>query len=184
MDLYFQHGCKICQIFNATLCSGSIEFVFVDCASIFVSGARPWSHNITEYQYVRCMNWWNVKYGGYWNVVVFLFLLFTFLQRTQRHSEIWKTPGKTCWHMGFVTQTTARRRGKCLFQLVLLLLGHWFGSSGRKELVEPPTVLLVPICGDVQLWLNIPLQLKSDNTGMTTGSCKPGAFHKTAPWKS
>ena len=44
------------------------------------------------------------------------------------------------------------------FQLVLLLLGHWFGSSGRKELVEPPTVLLVPICGDVQLWWNIPLQ--------------------------
>ena len=37
------------EIVDATLCSGSIEFVFVDCASIFVSGARPLSHNIAKY---------------------------------------------------------------------------------------------------------------------------------------
>ena len=45
MYLYFQHGCKYVKY----LMPGRIDFVFVDCASIFVSGARPWSHNIAKY---------------------------------------------------------------------------------------------------------------------------------------
>ena len=46
----FSAWVQICQIFDATLCSGSIDFdVFVDCASIFVSGARPCSHDIVKY---------------------------------------------------------------------------------------------------------------------------------------
>ena len=45
----FSAWVQICQIFDATLCSGSIDFVFVDCASIFVSGARPCSHDIAKY---------------------------------------------------------------------------------------------------------------------------------------
>ena len=45
----FSKGANICQIFDATMCSGSIDFdVFVDCASIFVSGARPCSHDIVN----------------------------------------------------------------------------------------------------------------------------------------
>ena len=44
-----------------------IDFVFVDCASIFVSGARPCSHDIAKYVYLmyelmQCEIWWVSKF--------------------------------------------------------------------------------------------------------------------------
>ena len=79
MGLYFQHGCKICQILDATSSPGSIEFVFVDCAIIFVSVQ---GHGHITFQSM-CNVWidemWNMV--GIENLLFFIFLL-TFLQRT------------------------------------------------------------------------------------------------------
>ena len=98
MGLYFQHWRKICQILDATLSPGSIEFVFVDCASIFVSVQGHGHITLQSMCNVWIDEMWNMV--GIENLLFFIFLL-TFLQRTQRHREIRKTPGQKCWHMGF-----------------------------------------------------------------------------------
>ena len=48
MDLYFQHGCKYVKYLLPLCVQGVLILCFVDCASIFVSDARPWSHNIAK----------------------------------------------------------------------------------------------------------------------------------------
>ena len=52
MDLYFQHGCKYVKYLMPLCVQGVLILCLWISASIFVSGARPWSHNIAKYSRV------------------------------------------------------------------------------------------------------------------------------------
>ena len=77
-----------------------------------------------------------MTYGEYRNFVVFLFL---FLLCSKESSVTVRSRKRQANHFdtwAFVTETTVIRREKFLFQLVLLLLGDWFGFNGKEKTWE------------------------------------------------
>ena len=90
---------------------------------------------------MKCEIWWVSKFC----CLSFVFIL-TLLQRLQRHSEIRKTPGKSCWHMGFCDWDDCNKTGKVSFSISAVTSGglFWVQWKGKNMRVV------------WKLWWNIP----------------------------
>ena len=100
-EYWFRRVCGLCKHF----CIG--------CKAMFT-----WHCKVClMHELMKCEIWWVSKF------CCLSFFFFTLLQWFQRHSEIRKTPGKSCWHMGFCDWDDCNKTGKVSFSISAVTSG-------------------------------------------------------------